>query len=136
MGVYLCDNVSVILQQTKGVLVKDKSDSSWTFEYNGARASLRILPGCCGILLIYRISGKDKPVIRLIKAICQAARKANFGMVCMSLLASSPVIAGLGPEWTSSAFQNPRTRNDVQLLSYKLPVKVKAKPQTRYHEDN
>lgn len=136
MGVYLCDSVSAVMQTVKGVLVKDKSDSSWTFEYNGARANVRILPGCCGILLIYKISGKERDALRLIKVICGAARKTNFGMVIMSLLTASPVRKILPPEWVATDFKNPRTRNDVSLLTYKPVVKVKPQPANRYHEDN
>jgi hypothetical protein len=135
MGVYHCSKVSKILQETKGIIVTDKTDSSWTFEYNGAKMSLRVLPGCCGILLVYRISGKDKIALRLLKAICQAARKAEFGLVTISLLSNSSLRKLLSPEWTTTTFQNPRTRNEVELLSYKIPIKLKPVKPLQYHED-
>jgi len=135
MGVYHCSKVAKALQEITGVFVSDKSESSWTFTYNDAKASVRVLPGCCGILLIYRISGKEKIALRLIKAIAQAARKAEFGLVTLSLLTSSPLRKMLGPDWTGTEFKNPRTRNDVELLSFKIPIKLKPKTPVVYHED-
>jgi len=137
MGVYLTSKVAEILQDTKGVYVKDKSDSSWTFTYKGAQLSVRVLPGCCGILLVYRISGKEKESFRLIKAVAQSARKAQFGMVMLSLLSGSALRKLLtAPDWNTTGFKNPRTRNDVEVLTYVLPVKIKPKRPSKYHEDN
>ena len=131
-----CRDVAETLQKSWGVYVKDKTPESWQFEYKSATLKLRVMPGCCGIMLIYHIHGEPKHAHRLIKAACQAARKSGFGMVVMSLLSASHLRLRLGNEWKSSQpFKNPRTRNDVELLSYALPVKIKPKPPERNHED-
>lgn len=137
MGVYHCDKVAQILQETKFVYVKNKSDSSWTFDYNGAQLNLRVLPGCCGILHLYKISGKDRVALRLVKLTLSAARRAGFGMVTLSLLSNSPLRKLIaGDDFVAVPFTNPRTRNNVELFAYKIPVKIKAKPPEVHHEDH
>lgn len=135
MGRYLCDKVGEQLQQTEGVVVKDITASSWSFSFKSARASLRVLPGCCGILLFHNISGAKKDPLTLLKTACKAAAKAGFGMVLISLRSDSELRKLLGPEWTSVSFTNPRTTNKVEVLCYALPQKVKKVRPQNNHED-
>lgn len=129
MARYHCDKVSEQLQAVKGIRVTEVTRSSWSFQLDGARASVRILPGCCGILLFYNISGKERTALKLLKETCKAAVKAKFGVVVLSLRANSPLRTLLGAEWISGRFTNPRTKNEVDLLHYVLPVKPdKTKP--------
>lgn len=137
MGSYLCNNVSTILQATKRVTVVDKGAESWTFKYKEAKLNARVLPGCCGILLLYKISGKANEALALIRLSATAAKKANFGMVTLSLIDSSPLGLLLRePDWCHSGFRNPRTGNHVSLYTHEIISKPKpVKPVTR-HEDN
>lgn len=135
MGVWHLDKISQQLQTVDELIVKDRTRSSWEFSYKDAKASVRVLPGCCGILLFYQISG-DKNALRLLQHAVRAATKAGFGLFVLSLRTDSPLRKRLGPEWNSTKFENPRTRNSVELLSYLLPTKVKpVKPNVR-NEDN
>lgn len=135
MGRHHCDNVARHLQTVKGVEVKDITRSSWTFSQNSARASVSILPGCCGILLFHNVSGAKRDPLRLLVATVKGAIKARFGMVLLSLKTDSELRKLLGPEWIAGTFVNPRTNNKVDLLYQVLPVKeLKKKPQI-YHED-
>jgi hypothetical protein len=137
MGAYHCERVSEQLQSVPGLLVKDRDHDSWTFAYKSAKAKVRVLPGCCGIMLFYQLSGVDKDLLRLLQYACKAATKANFGLVLLSLKQTS-TLRGLLPAatWPTINFTNPRTRNEIALLSYQTPVKMKAeKPQRYGHED-
>jgi hypothetical protein len=143
MARYHCDKVSEQLQQVKGVEVTNITRSSWTFKHGSARLNLRVLPGCCGVLLVYQLTGAEKELARLLKQILRAANKANFGIVLMSLRSDSrfrallPTAAPGNEGWASIKFTNPRTRNEVELLSYAIPLKpAKKKPQVYDHEDN
>lgn len=136
MGAYHCNKVADALQDTKLVYVFDKDASSWKFKYKDASLNLRTLPGCCGVLHLYNISGSPKTSFKLLKLSLAAAKRANFGMVTLSLLTKSPLRKLItGPEWTTTPFTNPRTRNEVELLAYKIPVKLKTKPVANIHED-
>lgn len=136
MSIYHCSKVAELLQSCWGIFVIDKDSTSWQFKYKSASLKVRVMPGCCGIMLLYQINGEAHEAHRLVKAACQAARKAGFGMVVMSLLSASKLRLRLGDEWKSPApFKNPRTGNDVELLSYALPVKIKPKKPDAEHED-
>lgn len=137
MARYHCDRVSDQLQSIPDIRVKAISDSSWTFAYKSAKANVRVLPGCCGILLFYQVSGTDRDLGRMLAHTTRAASKANFGMVLMSLRSDAAFRKTLKAEqWHSVAFTNPRTRNQVELLSYVLPVKIKAAAPSKYGQED
>jgi hypothetical protein len=135
MGRYHCDRVSDELQRIEGVTVTNITQSSWTFKRESAKLNLRVLPGCCGVLLIYQLSGTERDLLRLLGYVARAAAKTNFGVLLMSLRSDSKLRQTLGETWTSIKFNNPRTKNDVELLSYALPQKAPKKPRPQPHED-
>ena len=136
MARYHCDKVSEQLQQLEGVRVTNMTRSSWTFRRGGAQINLRVLPGCCGILLVYQLSGPEKELVKLLTLVQKAAQRAEFGLVLITLRSDSRLRPLLGDVWASSKFNNPRTRNDVEVLTYLVPQKAKKqKPQVYGHED-
>ena len=136
MARYHCDRVSERLQAVEGVQVRNVTQSSWTFSQGSARLNLRVMPGCCGILLAYQLSGKERDLFRLLKHVIRAAQHAEFGMVLMSLRSDSRLRALLPAEWVSAPFKNPRTKKAVEVLSLIVPEKpAKGKKQYQVHED-
>ena len=135
MGRYHCDNVAEQLQAIKGVTVKDVTASSWSFLYKSAKATVRVLPGCCGILLFHNVTGGERDALGLIKATLRAATKAKFGLLVLSLRTDSKLTPLLGEGWNKTPFINPRTNNSVELLSFKLPTKIVVKKQRPVLED-
>lgn len=136
MARYHCDKVAEHLQTIEGVQVKAITSSSWTFARHTAKATIRILPGCCGILLIHNISGEKRDPLQLINYAVVAAKRADFGLVLLSLKTESALRKLLGAEWQATKFTNPRTTNEVELFTQILPYKPKAKKPQRYnHED-
>lgn len=135
MSRYHTDRVSDELQRIEGVAVTNITQSSWTFKRESAKLNLRVLPGCCGVLLIYQLSGTERDLLRLLGYVARAAAKTSFGVLLMSLRSDSKLRQTLGETWTSVKFNNPRTKNDVELLSYALPQKLKKKPVAPPHED-
>ncbi len=137
MGRYHCDKVSEQLQQIEGVRVVNITDSSWSFVQNDARVNLRVLPGCCGILLAYNLSGSAKALARLLKYVTRAAGKTNFGIVLLSLREDSAINKLLlAPDWIRTPFTNPRTGNNVEVLMHKIPKPVKVKKPAPRPEDD
>ena len=137
MARYHCDKVSEQLQQVPGVKVTDITRSSWTFSRDGAKLNLRVMPGCCGILLVYQLRGKAKELNQLLKYVISAAKKTEFGAVLLSLTQKSELLPLIkkDPTWKTIDFRNPRTTNVVEVLIYTLPYKEKKKTPQRYHED-
>lgn len=136
MARYHCDRVSEELQKIAGVQVTDMTRSSWTFQQDGARLNLRVLPGCCGILLVYNLSGDAKKLSRLLRYVQRAALKTNFGAVLMTLRSDSPLRKLLlDIAWKATKFVNPRTRNEVEVFLHEVPAKLPKKKEARIHED-
>ena len=137
MGRYYVDKVSEQLQAEKGVQVRNVTESSWSFERDGARLNLRVLPGCCGVLLVYQLSGPERPLFRLLTYVQRAAQRAEFGLVLLTLRSDSrlrPMLAEA--TWAARSFTNPRTRNSLEVLTYVVPPKRgRQRPLPQQHED-
>ena len=139
MAMYHCAGVGKALQRVPGITVTGIESSYWQFEYKGASAKIRILPGCCGILLLHNFSGPAKDILRLSDRVVKAATVGSFGIVLCSVQVKSPLCALLKTKrgWlVGSAFKNPRTKNDLEVL-YKAvkPPKEKRVVASRHGDD-
>lgn len=97
----------------------------------------RPMPGCCGVLMVYYLRPSNVPDAKeaeelykdTLKAICYAAKAADYGMVCMSLLATSVSAMNilLAEGFTEDRFINGKTGNEVVLLHKDLKQAVPAR---------
>jgi len=89
-----------------------------------AKLALRTLPGCCGVLLAYNISGiGTEHILSFLSTVVRAARKAKYGAVLFTLLEDRPIIrelTGLQLPFSNTRVRNGKTGNVVSVITVDL----------------